>query len=357
MWIFIALIGQFIGGTSALFDKLIIKKLYPNPVGYTFWLGILGIFSFFLLPFGFHLLPPAEMTFAFFAGSVFLLGFLLYFNGLARGQASNVVILLGTFLPISTLIWSRIILGLSLGTYHLGAFILLISGSIVLFLTEPNKFRWRIFVYVAGSAVLIGLSSALAKYVYTASNFATGFVYIKVGGFIMALLFLLIPQFRRKIFKMPRNLVSTRLGYLANRAYAGTGSILVQFSIALGIPPIVDALYNFQLIVVFIGGWLILKEKVRGWALVGKVIAISIIGSGILWLGIGQYLRSNAPNLNRPMTWGVTFSQKFANQMGLEWKQAYEAILGDLGVRRIRLVAYWDDIEPERREFNFSDLD
>lgn len=64
-----------------------------------------------------------------------------------------------------------------------------------------------------------------------------------------------------------------------------------------------------------------------------------------------------APNPDRPIYWGATFSQKFASDMGLDWKESYRAILYDLKVKRLRLIAYWDLIEKENNKFSFEDLD
>lgn len=58
-----------------------------------------------------------------------------------------------------------------------------------------------------------------------------------------------------------------------------------------------------------------------------------------------------------PVVHGVTFSQPFAESIGLDWRETYDAVLDDLGVKRLRLVAYWDVIEPIDGEYDFSDLD
>jgi hypothetical protein len=44
-------------------------------------------------------------------------------------------------------------------------------------------------------------------------------------------------------------------------------------------------------------------------------------------------------------------------EMGLDWKQAYIAMLDDLNVKQIRVPIYWDEIEPRYQEYNFSDYD
>jgi len=55
--------------------------------------------------------------------------------------------------------------------------------------------------------------------------------------------------------------------------------------------------------------------------------------------------------------WGVTFSRSYALDLQLDWRQAYLAILDDLKVNHVRLSAYWDEIEPQKDQYNFTDLD
>lgn len=56
--------------------------------------------------------------------------------------------------------------------------------------------------------------------------------------------------------------------------------------------------------------------------------------------------------------WGVTFSSQYAaDELGLDWKAAYLAILDDLKVDHLRLSAYWNSIETVQGKFDFTDLD
>ena len=59
----------------------------------------------------------------------------------------------------------------------------------------------------------------------------------------------------------------------------------------------------------------------------------------------------------KPVTLGATFSKPYAESLGLEWKTAYKEVLDDLGVRWLRIPAYWNDIEPEPGVFNFANVD
>jgi len=86
-------------------------------------------------------------------------------------------------------------------------------------------------------------------------------------------------------------------------------------------------------------------------ALITILIILAVIFGILLYLG-----RQTAPP-NRKIEWGVTFSQLFAQKMGLDWKKAYLEILDDLKIRNLRLIAYWPQIEPEKGVFDFSVLD
>lgn len=57
------------------------------------------------------------------------------------------------------------------------------------------------------------------------------------------------------------------------------------------------------------------------------------------------------------INWGVNFSQKQAENLGLDWKETYLAFFNDLGAKNIKIAVYWDLIEKEEGKYNFEDLD
>lgn len=59
----------------------------------------------------------------------------------------------------------------------------------------------------------------------------------------------------------------------------------------------------------------------------------------------------------RPVELGATFSKPYAESLGLDWKKVYIETLDDLGVRRLRIPAYWNEVEPEPGVYNFSNID
>lgn len=57
------------------------------------------------------------------------------------------------------------------------------------------------------------------------------------------------------------------------------------------------------------------------------------------------------------ITYGMSFNTPYARELGLDWKQTYDALLDELGVRHLRLAAHWPMVEPAPGRFNFSELD
>jgi hypothetical protein len=88
-----------------------------------------------------------------------------------------------------------------------------------------------------------------------------------------------------------------------------------------------------------------------------RVIILSIILIAVCLAGFLAYLMTGQAPIASEMNFGITFSQYFAEKMGLDWQTTYSAILDELGVKKLRLVAYWQKIEPEPDKYSFTDLD
>jgi len=55
--------------------------------------------------------------------------------------------------------------------------------------------------------------------------------------------------------------------------------------------------------------------------------------------------------------WGLSFSTESIQYLGFDWKTAYLDILNDLKPKKLRLMAYWELIEPNRGQFDFQTVD
>jgi len=90
-----------------------------------------------------------------------------------------------------------------------------------------------------------------------------------------------------------------------------------------------------------------MKSKIKMILLI--FLALFLISAGYLFLGFSFPAKE--------IKWGVNFSQKHTELLGLDWKETYSALIDDLGVKDIKLAAHWDLIEKEEGIYNFEDLD
>lgn len=80
-----------------------------------------------------------------------------------------------------------------------------------------------------------------------------------------------------------------------------------------------------------------------------KVLLILVIVFIVLWY---------FPDFqNVKPEYGATFSARYASDLGLNPVEVYEEMITDMGIRKMRLVAYWDEIEKEDDVLDFSSLD
>lgn len=83
-------------------------------------------------------------------------------------------------------------------------------------------------------------------------------------------------------------------------------------------------------------------------------VVIAVLAVGLFF---ADAITSNLSGPPQHIQLGATFSKPYAESLGLDWKAVYTAMLDDLLVQRIRVPAYWDNIEPEPGVYDFSDVD
>ena len=75
------------------------------------------------------------------------------------------------------------------------------------------------------------------------------------------------------------------------------------------------------------------------------------------FLLLGCFLLIGKPKQAENITWGISFSQKYSEELGLDWKENYLEALDDFKIKNMRLIAYWDLIEKQEGIYDFQDLD
>lgn len=75
---------------------------------------------------------------------------------------------------------------------------------------------------------------------------------------------------------------------------------------------------------------------------------------GLFYLIDNQYTQNN---LKKPVSFGVSYSPEYAQKLGLDPKVTFDQIINDLKIKKVRLSANWDQIEPKPDKFDFTSID
>jgi drug/metabolite transporter (DMT)-like permease len=291
-WIIFAISGYFILAAVGIADKILLKqRATTNPIVYSFYIGLLSIFTFILAPFGLHWPGTSQFLLALIAGFIFFLSLVSLYKSLDINEASRTLPAIGGLTPILVLFLSFLFLKESLNGIHIIAFLLLVVGGVLISLkTSRRKSR-----LVKGSAYLflaVGLGAiyyVLEKYIFTEQGFISGFVWSRFGLAITSASILLVPRWRRLIFSSEKRVTAgLSLSFVFNKFMAGVGSLLIHLAISMTSVSLVNAMQGTQYVFLFIFAIMLsirypqfIKENLDRKTIIQKIIAIVSIITGL----------------------------------------------------------------------------
>lgn len=88
------------------------------------------------------------------------------------------------------------------------------------------------------------------------------------------------------------------------------------------------------------------------WRFLGGFFGLILLLYILFWVA-DYFFSTPATNL----TYGVTFSPLYAEQLGLDPQTVYQAILTDLNVKHVRIPVNWDSVEKTPGQYDFSEYD
>lgn len=88
-----------------------------------------------------------------------------------------------------------------------------------------------------------------------------------------------------------------------------------------------------------------------------KIFAGILVSLLLFVLAVFIFFNLSGPSPREDVALGMTFSYRYAEDLGLDWKETYLALLEDIGIKKMRIPVYWDLTEPERGEYDFSKID
>lgn len=88
-----------------------------------------------------------------------------------------------------------------------------------------------------------------------------------------------------------------------------------------------------------------------------KLFYYALLAIITIILLVFAYFNLSGPAPREDVKFGMTFSARYADALGLDWRETYLALLDDLGVRKLRLPVYWDLAEKEKGQYDWDDVD
>lgn len=300
-WIVAVLAGHFLNAIAFVIDKILLTKSFQHPIVYAFFIGILGMLTMVLLPFGVEVPTVSGLLINAGVGILFILSLLLFFSALKGAEASRIVPFIGGGIPVFTLVFEQLFLPQQLSGKDLLAFGILVLGTVLIAMEvgakqDPKKEKQgkKAWVYGIAAAVTFAVSFGLTKIAYDTQPFISAFVWQRLASFVFVLTFLLVPIYRKAIAAdMPLLKQKTGAVFLLSQTFGGGGFVFINYAISQASVSIVNALqgvqYAFLLIIAVVGTLKypkLLKESMNRTTLVIKSIAVVVISIGLYLIAV-----------------------------------------------------------------------
>ena len=305
MWLFIAVLAYFLLAANSLIDRYILVKPVSNPIIYSFYVGVLSIFALVFVPFGFVWPGFSLAGFSLLVGVFFLFTLFIFFKTLRENEASRAIPIIGGFSPVFVFILSFLFLGERLGWLQIAAFLLLVAGGVLISVKKRDesaelkrfkKYSLKGLGIAVFSSLLFGIFYVSIKFIFIYQSFISGFIWTRMGSFFAVFLILVSSKNRKLIFGAARNLEKkTGALIIMNKALAGAAFMLINYAIFLGSVTLVSALQGIQYIFLLILAVFIsiispeiLEERISKGVVAQKILAVFVIGAGLVVLSIAS---------------------------------------------------------------------
>jgi len=300
IWLITIIGAYFLNASATVIDKFLLAKKIPNPAVYAFFICFLNLLGLVFIPFGFHFSSWSQTLIGLFNGVLFTFAYLFMFMALNRNEASRITPFMGGLQPIFVLLLAFVLLGEAIGGLMLVAFAVIVLGTIVLSYQKKDSKRPMInsqssYWLALIATILFAGAYTLNKYIFVSEGFVTGFVLVRIGTFLGALLLLLRPQNIKDIWAEVRAPKKASGGlFLVGQGAGALSLILVSYAVAISPSvAIINASrgleYVFLLAIVLLLARKhphLLEEKLTPWIIFQKAGAVALIIAGLVVLAL-----------------------------------------------------------------------
>lgn len=307
-WIIVALLAYFLLAIANLGDKFLVDNVLKSSKAYAFVVCFMGLIAFIVAPwflewpgFSLFILNLAN-------GAIFTLALWTLYEGLRKGEASKILVIIGGLTPVFSFILSYFIFREVFSTTQIiGTLIILLGVLLIIFLPTERNLLKRLFFWLKiedkskNTSIKVAIFSALfyslyfigTKLAYVNQPFVSSFLWTRLGAFLFALVFLVKIIDRREILKMFQKSEPNKSKglVLLNQVIGSSGFVLQNYAIFLGSVVLVNALQGFQYALILILSALLslfapklLNEKFSKRIIIQKSAAVFLIMVGIYFI-------------------------------------------------------------------------
>lgn len=307
LWAIIAAAGHICNGAAFVIDKSLLSTSFKRAATYAGTVGFLGVFAVVLFFFGAGLPHGSGWITSSIAGASFVLALWLFFRALSMCEASRVVPIVGSLIPILTFVGTFFFLGEMLSLRQSIGFLFLIIATVILAGGSSSKrITKSALISAIFSALLFAISSVTIKMGYDNDGFLTTFTFSRIVGAVAAfilvamdpaatkelLLAIFPPKAAQPLPGQPKPKRAALALVLTGQSLGAGGFVLVQYAISLGSAAMVNAMQAIQYAFLVLVGFILAKrapkllgEDTTESALLRKSMAILIVAVG-LWLAV-----------------------------------------------------------------------
>lgn len=305
-WFWVSIAAYLLLAFASLTDKFLLNRI-KNSWSYTVFVCLAGGVVALAGPWALHWPGWLGLATDVAVATTFIAALFFLYEALSQGEASRILVFIGSTIPLFSLIFS-LILGEKFQNTQLVGLALLIAGAFLIAAIKPEhnffqRFLGRLNVQKGGRPIFYAVLSALAyslyflssKSVYVSQGFLSGFVWIRIMVVAIIALTFVFPLLRHKVQEDVRRMKGSSGNnpylMLFNQGVGAAGFILQNWAISLGTVAVVNALQGVQYGFLIISASLLSRlypsvfptsSSIVSWS--KKAVAIVLISLGLYFI-------------------------------------------------------------------------
>lgn len=292
MFILLVIVQYLIQAVVDVADKFLISTRKIEPISYTFWSVVTGVFIVAAWPWVYQSVPLKVIFLSLLCGAFFSLVLYVFFKALSWSEVSRVVPFVFGLVPLFDIIIAVTTKRNILSLNEVAAMALLIPGALLISYRRKNYSHKHVVIKIA-SAFLFSLYFAFWQYTSQLASPVNSLMWNRIGAAGILLILLIVPWYRKKILTETHTHRKTRtpLLFLGKQLVGGANFYFLSYLYFVGKISVVSALQGFRYVFLFAIMWFIsrhrkhiLEEVIDSHSLKTKVAALGLIALGTVFL-------------------------------------------------------------------------